>query len=309
MTKTTPRPSTGALEAFESAARHGSFTRAATELHVTQGAVSRQIRQLEQQLGTRLFQRVRQRVVLTDAGLRYRDDVRRMLDQLEVATQRAMAFADGTNVLTLAVVPSFSSNWLAPRLPRFTERHPNITINCFVWLPRFDFGTQQCDAAIHLGPARWPDAQSYRLMDWDSIPMCSAAYRAALRLRTSSDLTRATLLHQINRPTGWSDWFAAEGIHSSDVARGPRFELVAMLIEAAVAGLGVALLPMCLTETERGAGRLTVMRPRKPHRDDGLFLVVPDTKRDLPALETFRDWLMEEARADRAPGARDRRTS
>src|SRR5262245_43627261 len=201
----TPRPTTGALEAFESAARHGSFTRAASELHVTQGAVSRQIRQLEQQLGTRLFQRVRQRVVLTDAGRTYREDVRRMLDQLEVATQRAMAFVDDANVLTIAVVPTFSSNWLAPRLPRFAERHPNITINCFVWLPRFHLDMQQCDAAIHLGPPRWPDAHGYRLMDWDSTPMCSATYRAALRLRTSSDLTRATLLHQINRPTAWSD--------------------------------------------------------------------------------------------------------
>src|SRR5262245_35955592 len=304
----TPRPTTGALEAFESAARHGSFTRAASELHVTQGAVSRQIRQLEQQLGTRLFQRVRQRVVLTDAGRRYREDVRRMLDQLEVATQRAMAFADGTNVLTIAVVPTFSSNWLAPRLARFAQRHPNITINCFVWLPRFDLG-MQCDAAIHLGAARWPDAHAYRLMDWDAIPMCSATYRAAMRLRTSSDLTRATLLHQINRPTGWSDWFAAEGIHSPDVARGPRFELVAMLIEAAVAGLGVALLPMCLTEAERSAGRLTVLPSRRPHREDGVFLVVPDTNRDLPALQIFRDWLMEEALADRAAAERDRRTS
>src|SRR5262245_21245949 len=239
MTKT-PRPTMGALEAFESAARLGSFTRAAAELHVTQGAVSRQIRQLEQQLRTRLFQRVRQRVVLTDAGRRYRHDVRRLLDQLEVATQSAMAYADGMNVLTLAVVPTFSSNWLAPRLPRFAHLHPNITINCFTWLPRFEFGTHQFDAAIHLGPPRWPDTHGYRLLEWNQVPMCSPAYRAAQKLRTSSDLVRATLLHQINRPTAWSDWFAAEGIRSPDLPRGPRFELVAMLTQAAVAGLGVA---------------------------------------------------------------------
>jgi LysR family glycine cleavage system transcriptional activator len=307
MTKT-PRPTTVALEAFESSARHGSFTRAATELHVTQGAVSRQIRQLEEQLGTRLFQRVRQRVVLTDAGRRYRDDVRRTLVQLEVATQRAMAYADGANVITVAAVPTFSSNWLAPRLPRFVALYPNISINCFMWLPRFDVGTEQFDAAIHMGPPRWPDAQGFRLMDVELLPMCSPAYRAAHRLRTSADLPAATLLHRINRPTAWLDWFAVEGIRSADIARGPRFELLAMLTQAAVAGLGVALLPMCLTEPERNAGWLTVLPSRAPHREDPLYLVIPDTKRDAPALRIFRDWLMKEARVDRTIVERERRT-
>jgi LysR family transcriptional regulator, glycine cleavage system transcriptional activator len=139
--------------------------------------------------------------------------------------------------------------------------------------------------------------------------MCSPAYRAAQKLRTSSDLVRATLLHQINRPTAWSDWFAAEGIRSPDLPRGPRFELVAMLTQAAVDGLGVALLPMCLTEPERSAGGLTVLPSRASHREDALYLIVPETKRDMPALQVFREWLMEEARTDRTAVDRDRRSS
>jgi LysR family glycine cleavage system transcriptional activator len=139
--------------------------------------------------------------------------------------------------------------------------------------------------------------------------MCSPAYRAAHRLRTSADLPAATLLHRINRPTAWADWFAAEGIRSADIARGPRFELLAMLTQGAVTGLGVALLPMCLTESERNAGWLTVLPSRAPHREDPLYLVIPDTKRDAPALRIFRDWLMKEARVDRTIGERERRTS
>jgi len=301
---TTPRPTTAALQAFECAARTGSFTRAAAELHVTQGAISRQIRQLEDQLGVALFERVRQRVVLTEVGRRYRDDVRRLLDQLEVATQRAMACVDVANVLTVAVVPTFSANWLAPRLPRFFQEFPEITINCLMWLPRFDFGLERFDAAIQLGSPKWTDVHAYHLLDSDLFPMCSPSYRAANRIRTPADLLRVRLLHQINRPTAWGDWFASQGITSADTVRGPRFELIAMLMDAAVAGLGVALLPACLTERERAAGALTVLPCRANYRGEAYYLVVPDAKRESPHVVAFHQWITGEARGAASPPRR-----
>ena len=168
----TPRPTTATLQAFECAARNGSFTRAAIELNVTQGAISRQIRQLEAQLGVLLFERVHQRVVLTEVGRRYRDDVRRALDQLEHATERAMACVDVDHVITVAVAPTFSSNWLAPRLSAFSEAYPHLTINCLMWLPRFDFGDD------HISPAMARSRIAARRISSASSVAMSAAERS-----------------------------------------------------------------------------------------------------------------------------------
>ena len=292
----TPRPTTATLQAFECAARNGSFTRAAIELNVTQGAISRQMRQLEAQLGVLLFERVQQRVVLTEVGKRYRDDVRRALDQLEHATQRAMACTDVDHVITVAVAPTFSSNWLAPRLSAFAEAYPQLTINCLIWLPRFDSGVDQFDAAIQLGNPRRTNVDVSHLLDSDLFPMCSPSYRATHRIRTPSDLLRVRLLHQINRPTAWGDWFAAQGITSVDTVRGPRFELIAMLIDAAVAGVGVALLPACLAERECADGSLTILSSPAEYRGEAYYLVIPHSKRELPRVLAFRQWILAEAR-------------
>jgi LysR family glycine cleavage system transcriptional activator len=292
----TPRPTTVTLQAFECAARNGSFTRAAIELNVTQGAISRQIRQLETQLGVRLFERVQQRVVLTEVGRRYRDDVRRALDQLEHATERVMACVDVDHVVTVAVAPTFSSNWLAPRVSAFSAAYPLLTINCLMWLPRFDVGVDQFDAAIQLGSPKRSNLEVSHLLDSDLFPMCSPSYRATLRLRGPSDLLRARLLHQINRPTAWGDWFAAQGLAAADTLRGPRFELIAMLMDAAVAGVGVALLPACLTERECADGTLTILPSHADYRGEAYYLVIPESKRQLPRVQAFRQWILAEAR-------------
>ena len=291
----TPRPTTTTLQAFECAARTGSFTRAAMELNVTQGNISRQMRQLETQLGVQLFERVRQRVLLTEVGRRYRDDVRRALDQLEHATQRVMACVDVDHVITVAVAPSFSSNWLAARLSAFAEAYPHLTINCLMWPPRFDFGVDHFDAVIQLGSPKRTNVDVWHLLDSDLFPMCSASYRATQRIRTPSDLLRARLLHQINRPTAWRDWFAAQGITSVDTVRGPRFELFAMLMDAAVAGVGVALLPTCLAARECADGTLTILPSHAGHRGEAYYLVIPESKRESPRVLAFRQWILAEA--------------
>src|SRR6266545_4369318 len=146
-----PLPSLDALVAFETAARHQSFTRAAAELNVTQGAISRQIRVLEDRLGVMLFQRVRRRVVLTDSGQAYLLEVRRLLNSLESATLRLMTAGEHTKVLNLAVLPAVATHWLIPRLPDFFSKHPDISISCAIRLSPFDFEADPFDAAIHYG--------------------------------------------------------------------------------------------------------------------------------------------------------------
>jgi LysR family glycine cleavage system transcriptional activator len=298
--KKTALPSVAALMAFESAARHGSITRAAAELHLTQGAVSRQIRQLEAQLGTALFRRIRQRVSLSDAGRGYLADVRQTLDALEVATQRAMAYADGTNVLKLAVPPTFSATWLASRLPRFLETHPDITINCAMRLPWFDYGTEKFDAAIYLGPPTLPDVVVHHIVETEVIPVCSPAFRSAHRVRTPSDLARVPLLHQTNQPMAWADWFAGVGIPAPAALPGPRFEHVAMLSRAAVAGLGVALVPACLAEDELAGVLLIALLPTAPRNRVSFYLGVPDAKAAAPSVRAFTEWITQPAQSIRS---------
>ena len=307
--KKTLLPSVAALVAFESAARHGSFTRAAAELNLTQGAISRQIRQLESHLGAALFRRVRQRVLLTEAGRVYLVDVRKTLDELEVATQRAMAYADGANVLKLAVPPTFSANWLAPRLPGFLAGNPGITINCAVRLPWFDYGTEKFDAAIHAIPPTLHGTVVHHLMEVDVIPVCSPGYRIAHRIQTPGDLARVALLHQTNRPTAWADWFAEAGVSAPSAFRGPRFELIGMLCRAAAVGMGVALVPACLAEQELANGTLKALMPRSPRSRISYFLVVPEMKSGLPHIRAFTDWIRLEAQNWMFPKPRSMRVA
>ena len=288
-------PSIGALVAFESAARHGSFTRAAAELNLTQGAISRQIRQLEAQLGTALFRRIRQRVTLSDGGRAYLADVRQMLDALEVATQRAMAYADGANVLKLAVPPTFSASWLADRLPTFIAEHPGITINCAMRLPWFDYGTETFDCAIYSGPPTLPGLVAQPLIETEVVPVCSPGLRTANRVHAASALARVPLLHQTNQPAAWADWFTAAGVDPPARLPGPRFEHIAMLTRAAVAGLGVALVPACLVEDELASGRLRALLPESPRNRLVFYLAVPETKQAQPAIRAFVDWIVRAA--------------
>ena len=170
-------PSTADLMAFEAAARHQSVSRAAEELHLTQSAVSRQIRQLEDQLGTALFHRVRQRVVLTDAGRVYAADVLAVLQQLSASTQKTMAFASTDGLLNLAVLPTLSTRWLIPRLGGFMALHPEAMVNFSARTEPFDFAGTPFDAAIHFGTPHWAGAVCEFLMHEQTVPVCSPTYR------------------------------------------------------------------------------------------------------------------------------------
>jgi LysR family glycine cleavage system transcriptional activator len=287
-----PLPSIDALTAFESAARHQSFTRAAAELNLTQGAISRQIRLLEDRLGSSLFQRVRQRVILTDAGRAYLLEVRRILDGLESATLRLMTVGASTNVLNLAVLPAVATHWLLPRLPDFFRKHPKVSINCGVRLSPFDFETDPFDAAIHYGAPIWAGAIVHHLMDEDLFPVCAPSLRHSRRIRRPEDLTRVPLLHLTTRPASWADWFKRTGIPTANAFQGSIFENFAMISKAAMAGLGVALLPSYFIEEELKSRSLvalsTAQRSQKSY-----YLVIPETKVGTPHVQDFVKWVQE----------------
>src|SRR5688572_15696938 len=287
-----PLPSLDALVAFESAARHQSFTRAAAELNVTQGAISRQIRVLEDRLGVLLFQRVRRRVVLTDAGRAYLLEVRRLLNSLKSATLRLMTAGEQAKVLNLAVFPALATHWLIPRLPDFFSKHPNVSLSCSVRLSPFDFATDPFDAAFHLGPPTWAGAVLHHLMDECVVPVCTPAFRSTHGIRRAEELTRAPLLHPASRPAAWAAWFEQAKLPKTNAFEGLIFDNFAMLSAAAIAGLGVALLPTFFVEEQLGNGKL--VRLARPQRTkDAYYLVVPEGKAGSPHVAAFVRWVEE----------------
>lgn len=282
------------LLAFEAAARHTSISRAAQELHLTQSAVSRQIRQLEAQLGMALFHRVRQRIVLTDSGRVYAADVRVALQQLSASTQKAMAFSPTEGLLNLAVLPTLGTRWLIPRLGRFTALHNKVTVNFSARTEPFEFAGTPFDAAIHYGAPTWPGAVCEFLMHEDVVPVASPAYRDQHRIGGTHDLTRVVLLQQSTRPTQWAEWFEHMGAPTSVALRGPRLEHFAMITQAAVCGHGVALLPRFLIEPELAGGTLVALQPDAVTSPEAYYLVYPEARAQTPLVRAFRDWLLHE---------------
>lgn len=287
-------PSMSALTAFEAAARAGSFTVAARELALTQGAVSRQIKALEDQLGVPLFVRQGLRVVLTPAGDAYAQEVRGALHRIRSASLRVIG-APGGGVLKLAILPTFGTRWLVPRLPAFQQAHPHVIIHFSTKLAPFDFAIEDLDAAIHFGDPDWPDAECDRLMDEEVLPVCAPSFLTAHPVAAAADLAALPLLHTTTRPGAWSEWFAAQGIDRYDGA-GMHFEQFATTAQAAAAGLGVAMLPTLLVDAELRLGDLVPALVR-PHRSSkAYYLVHPVSRGGYPPFAAFRRWLLAEAR-------------
>jgi LysR family glycine cleavage system transcriptional activator len=268
-------PSTAALSAFEAAARHQSFTKAADELAVTQSAICRQIGALEEFLGVPLFRRSRRGVVLTDAGMEYSRKVTSRLDEVERDALELMAKGGAGGALELGVVPTFATKWLLPRLPLFAQEHPGITVNLSSRTRPFLFDETPLDAAIYAGEATWPGTEGLFLMREHLVAVCSPSLGRP-------DWRRHTLLQSSTRPYAWRDWFASRGMEVESDMSGPRFELFSMLAEAAAHGMGIALLPRFLIddELERGV----------------LVLAYPEQKSENQALTAFRTWLDAQAR-------------
>jgi LysR family transcriptional regulator, glycine cleavage system transcriptional activator len=290
-------PSLSALQAFEAAARHLSFTRAAEELNVTQSAISRQVRHLEEFLGQSLFMRIRHKVVLTPSGQNYLPEIHACLDRIESATVQLLASGGTSGVLNIALLPTFGTKWLIPRLPGFTRANPGIIINFTTKTVPFDFAGEDIDAAIHFGSHAWAGAMADRLMGEEVVPVCSPRLlQGPSALRTPADLARFTLLQHTTRPRAWQDWLEAAGVGTINGFRGPRFEHLSMAVQAAIADLGIAVMPRFLVEEEVRTGQLVVPFDVVYRDDNAYYLVYPENRRELPKLRVFREWLIAEAR-------------
>lgn len=288
-------PDINTLQAFESAARYGSFTQAANELNLTQSAVSRQIGDLEQQLGTLLFNRVRQRVVLSSDGRKFLPSVRKLLHQTEEMMLRAMASAQSERSLSIATLPTFGSRWLMPRLPDFVALYPGTSLNVESRSAPFDFEEENFDLAIHYGQPAWARATCTYLCDEVIIPVASPLLLANHGIAEATQIGRLPLLHLATRPKMWEQWFEANGCETIAAHRGNRFDQFSMIIEAATAGLGCALLPHYLIEQELANGRLRIAFDGPMKTENSYYLVMPEGRLGNPISLAFRDWIGAQA--------------
>lgn len=286
-------PSLTALQAFDAALRHRSFTRAARELGRTQGAVSRQIALLEQQLGRELFHREHPRLRPTRTAEVFGAKLRRVLDRLGTIVLEAQAHDDAGGVLHLAILPTFGTTWLIPRLPGFLAQEPRCSVQLTTSLRVFDFEAEELDAAIHYGEGVWPGARSEPLMAEEVVVVCAPALRPALE--RPDDLAGQTLLQLSSRPAGWRRWLATQGVEGVDGRRGPHFEHHLMVLQAAQAGLGVALVPDFVAAAPLARGEVVEPFPGlRGHTRAKYWLVYPERSLELPALHAFRAWLRAE---------------
>jgi len=289
-------PSTAALVAFESAARHQSFTKAADELNLTQSAVCRQIGGLESFLNVELFRRSRRGVVLTEAGVAYSRKVAAQLDAVERDTLALMG-NQGTTSIELAVVPTFGTQWLLPRLRAFQQLHPEVTVHLTNRTRPFLFADTHFDAAIYYGDAEWSGTEAHFLMHEHLLPVCSPALLGD-EPATAERIAALPLLQQTTRPYAWRQWFAAQGMSVPRDMTGPRLELFSMLAQAAQHEMGIALIPPFLIQRELKERSLVIALDRAvPNNDRAYYLMVPERKAESAALKAFRDWLLAQASA------------
>lgn len=288
-------PSNAALIAFEAAARHGSFARAADELSLTEGAISRQIGRLEAFLGVTLFERIGNRVRVLPHGERYAAQVREILDRLHRDSQYLMGQPSGSASLDIATIPTFAMRWLIPRLSRFRQKHPNITVHLTERLEPFVLAGSGFDAAIHFEHAAWTGMRTYSLLHEVLIPVCHPALLKESKGGTAA-LDTLPRLHRRQNPDAWQHYSQDTGIALTSPAIGAHYDLHAMLIEAAVAGLGVALVPRFYVEAELAQGRLVAPWPDGKSISKTFCLVLPEPiGLSGEPVQAFAQWLLGEA--------------
>lgn len=282
-------PSLSLLIAFEAVVRTGTTSDAAKSLNLTQSAVSRLVKQLEDQLGIVLFERRRQRLVATDAARSYARSISRTLDAVQRATLELVANPGG-GVLSLAVLPAFGTRWLAPRLAGFQRLNPGITLNLATRLKRFNFEAEGFDAAIHYGSGDWRAAKHMKLFD-ERVTACAApSFVRQHAIGAPGELKKLPLFQLEGRPAAWMSWFEAHG-EAPDRGHGMMFDQFAPMTQAAIVGLGIALLPHYLAEAEIADGKLVPLFSTKVPGNGAYWLVWPEERCDYPPLKAFQCWL------------------
>lgn len=288
------------LRAFEASARSLSFTQAAIELNLTQAAISKQVKLLELYLREQLFIRNPRSLELTKTGEAYLPKVRDCFDRLAAGTNEVFG-RRRSEILTIRCMVGFSINWLAPRLPGFMARHPELTIRVIssVWGDEFD--KEQFDFDIRYGVGKWPGLIAERLT-WETVtPVCSPALlEGEAPLRVPSDLKYHPLLHVLGYEEGWGLWLNAAGVGDIDAGRGLHFDTSLMAFEVAAKGAGIALGRSSMADKEIEAGRLVAPFELKLPIDEAFHLLMPVEGTAHPDAHLFRDWLLEEVAKDRA---------
>lgn len=299
-------PPLKSLQAFEAAGRHLSFTEAARELNVTPGAISQQIRQLEEFLEIRLFKRMNRQIVLTDAGQLFLPLISNGFEQFGEAVDLVRQQSSG-GPLTITSAPSFVSKWLIPRLNRFKTRHPDIDVRIDTSDRLVDFVHEDIDVGIRFGDGEFPELETVYLFSFDLIPVCSPKLlEQGGGLNKVSDLKNYTLLHSQfdNYDPGWPDWamwlkvVCAEEI---DPSRGIYFNQTDIMFQAALDGQGVALVASVMAEAEIAAGRLVQPFAQRLPVKMNYHLVTTPQKARVPKVAAFRDWIVEESAYLREP--------
>jgi len=301
-------PPLNALRAFEAAARHMSFTKAADELHVTPAAISHQVKALEEYLGIQLFRRLTRGILLTDAGQTCWPGIGKSLDGLAVAVEGLKGMEE-TGVLTVSVLQSFATKWLVPNLDKFHSRHPEIDLHISSTIRLADFARDNVDLAIRYGLGQWPGLRADLLRTEELFPVCSPALLEGPNpLRTPDDLRHHTLLHDeswkvvfVGAYPEWSDWMAAAGVTDIDATRGPSILPSAMVIQAAIDRQGVALGRSVLVEADLASGLLVKPFDISIPVDYSYYVVCPEAAAERPKIAAFRAWIMEEAGKRQAP--------
>ena len=287
-------PPLNALRAFAVAGRYLSFTRAAEELHVTQAAISHQIKLLEDYLGMRLFRRLNRALLLTEEGQSYLPAVTQALADLAVATERLQKH-DVSGVLTVSVLPSFAARWLVPRLGRFRDAHPEIEVRIAPSDKLVQFEHDDVDVAIRYGRGVYPGLRADRVLTEKIFPVCSPQLLTGQHpLHRPDDLKHHHLLHD-DITVDWRTWLLAAQVRDVDPHRGTFFTDSSLLIQAAVAGQGIALARGVLAEDELAAGRLVRPFDLKLPAEFAYYLVCPETTAERPKVVAFREWLFEES--------------
>jgi LysR family transcriptional regulator, glycine cleavage system transcriptional activator len=289
-------PPLNGLKAFEAAARSESFTRAAEELNVTQGAVSQQVKALEDTLGLKLFRRERQRLILTEAGRNYLAVIRDALDQIAVGTQRLLQRQE-SGVLTISTSPDFAAKWLVNRLSRFAERHPDVDLRVSATTHYADFARDDVDIAIRHGDGNWPGLDVQRLYSERLFPVCSPRLVAGRkRITIAADLLKFPLL-RLEDAKNWARLFEAAGVKAS-VGPGPVLNRASMLIDAAIDGQGIALARTALAAWDLINGRLVRPVDVSLRMANTYWIVCPKSALTVPKIATFRSWVFAETAED-----------
>lgn len=293
-------PSLNGLRAFEAAARHMSFTRAAKELNVTQTAISHQIRRLEEELGLRLFVRQNRTLALTADARDYLPGIRAAFQDLRFATERLQR-KDSANVLTVSTLTSFAAKWLMPRLSKFQQLHPAIDVRVTTSTELADFARDNVDVGIRYGHGKWPGLRADWLMAEELFPVCSPALLAGAHpIRRPSDLTHHTLLYTSqDMEDDWRLWLTAAGM-TLDILKQPSltFDMIFMTVQAAIDGHGVAIGRTAFVESDLEAGRLVAPFDISLSIDAGFYLVCPEAMAESPKIAAFRAWLLTAAQRD-----------